>query len=70
MLLEHEKATREGKLWAQLLGKATRRLSKRLSEPRIAYAWARAYDVHVWGFHEAKYGSKTLERIYNTLNGS
>jgi len=54
-LPEHEKATREGRWWTQLLGKAARRLSKRLSEPRIADAWARAYDVHIWGFHEAKY---------------
>jgi hypothetical protein len=27
-----------------------------LGEPKIEYAWAVAYDIHVWGFHEAKYG--------------
>jgi len=52
---EHREAAREGRWWAQLLGKAARRLARELNEPRIEYAWAVAYDVHVWGFHEAKY---------------
>jgi hypothetical protein len=52
---EHREAVKEGRWWAQLLGKAARRLARELSEPRIEYAWAVAYDVHVWGFHEAKY---------------
>jgi hypothetical protein len=52
---EHREAAREGRWWAQPLGKAARRLARELSEPRIEYAWAVAYDVHVWGFHEAKY---------------
>jgi hypothetical protein len=54
--LEHQAAVGEGRWWAQLLGKAARRLSKMLGEPKIEYAWAVAYDIHVWGFHEAKYG--------------
>jgi hypothetical protein len=52
---EHREAAREGRWWAQLLGKAARRLARELNEPRITDAWSRAYDVHVWGFHEAKY---------------
>ncbi len=52
---EYEKALREGRWWTQLLGKTARRLSKILGEPRIIDTWSRAYDVHVWGFHEAKY---------------
>jgi len=52
---EHREAAKEGRWWAQLLGKAARRLARELSEPRITDAWSRAYDVHVWGFHEAKY---------------
>ncbi len=52
---EHREAVREGRWWAQLLGKAARRLARELGEPRIEYAWAVAYDVHVRGFHEAKY---------------
>jgi hypothetical protein len=51
---EHREAVKEGKQWTQLLGEASRSLSRRLSEPRITDAWSRAYRVHVWGFHEAK----------------
>jgi len=34
---------------------------KKLDEPRIEYAWAIAYDIHVWGSHEAKYGIEEIE---------
>jgi hypothetical protein len=57
---EHQAALKEGR-WTQLLGKAARRLSKMLREPRIEYTWAVAYDVHVWGFHEAKYDVEDLK---------
>jgi len=57
---EHQAALKEGR-WAQLLGKAARRLSKMLREPKIEYTWAVAYDVHVWGFHEAKYDVDDLK---------
>jgi hypothetical protein len=57
---EHQAAVKEGRWWAQLLGKAARGLSRALNEPRITDVWARAYDIHVWGFHEAKY---TVEDI-------
>lgn len=30
-------------------------LSKMLNEDRIRLAWKDAYDVHIWGFHKAKY---------------
>lgn len=61
---EHREAAREGRWWAQLLGKAARRLARELNEPKIEYAWAVAYDVHVWGFHEAKY---TVEDVRDDL---
>jgi hypothetical protein len=61
---EHREAAREGMWWAQLLGKAARRLARGLNEPRIEYAWALAYDVHVWGFNEAKY---TVEDVRGDL---
>jgi hypothetical protein len=61
---EHREAAREGRWLAQLLGKAARRLARELNEPRIEYAWAVAYDVHVWGFHEAKY---TIEDVKGDL---
>lgn len=57
---EHEVAVKEGRWWTQLLGKAARGLSRTLNEPRITDVWARAYDIHVWGFHESKY---TIEDI-------
>jgi hypothetical protein len=57
---EHEVAVKEGRWWTQLLGKAARGLSRTLNEPRITDVWARAYDIHLWGFHESKY---TIEDI-------
>ena len=54
-LPEYEEAMREGRWWTQLLGKSARKLSKILKEPKIEQTWAIAYDIHVWGFHEAKY---------------
>ena len=52
---EYQSAVKEGRWWIQLLGKAARSLARMLSEPRVEFAWAVAYDLHVWGFHEAKY---------------
>ncbi|HEW93747.1 superfamily I DNA and RNA helicase and helicaseubunit [Candidatus Geothermarchaeota archaeon] len=60
-LPQYEKARAEGRWWIQLIGKAARRLSKTLREPRIEEAWAIAYDIHVWGFHEAKYDIGDIE---------
>ena len=57
---EHQEAVKEGRWWIQLLGKASRGLSRELKEPRITDVWSRAYDIHVWGFHETKY---TIEDI-------
>ncbi|MCD6357342.1 MAG: PaREP1 family protein [Thermoproteales archaeon] len=47
---------RRGRWDTWLLGSAARSLAKKLGEARVEFAWAVAYDVHVWGFHEAKYG--------------
>jgi len=52
---EYRKALKEGRWWTQLLGKTSRRIARQLNEPKIEYVWAIAYDIHVWGFHEAKY---------------
>ncbi|MCC6004202.1 MAG: superfamily I DNA and RNA helicase and helicaseubunit [Thermofilum sp.] len=46
---EYQTAIKEGGWWTQLLGKAARRLSRILNEPRLEYTWAIAYDIHVWG---------------------
>ncbi|WP_292000505.1 PaREP1 family protein [Caldivirga sp.] len=53
---EYQQAVKEGRWFAYLLGRAARTLSVKLNEPRITYAWSIAYDLHIWGFHEGKYG--------------
>ncbi|GAB6943616.1 PaREP1 family protein [Vulcanisaeta sp. JCM 14467] len=53
---EYQQAVKEGRWFTYLLGRAARTLSIKLGEPRIVDAWSRAYDLHVWGFHEGKYG--------------
>jgi len=50
-----EEVKRRGKWDTWLLGMASTDLSKILKEDRIRLAWKDAYDIHVWGFHEAKY---------------
>lgn len=62
-LPEYERVAKEGRWWVQLLGKSARKLSKILKEPRIEQTWAIAYDIHVWGFHEAKYRIEDIEAI-------
>lgn len=60
-LPQYEKARTEGRWWTQLLGKSARKLSKILKEPRIEQTWAIAYEIHIWGFHEAKYSVEDIE---------
>ncbi len=62
-LPEAGKAKGCGRWYTWLLGRAAARASRLLGEPRIRSAWANAYDVHVWGFHEAKYDVETLEAV-------
>ncbi|MEM4061215.1 MAG: PaREP1 family protein [Pyrobaculum sp.] len=50
-----EEVKRRGKWDTWLLGMASTDLSKTLKEDRIRLAWKDACDIHVWGFHEAKY---------------
>jgi len=49
-------AAKRGKWDTWILGKAATRLAQQLGEERIKAAWSYAYEIHVWGFHEAKYG--------------
>ena len=51
-LPEYEEAEREGRWWSRLLSRAARALSSKLGEEKIEDVWARAFDLHVWGFHE------------------
>ncbi len=53
---------RRGKRWdTWLLGMVSTDLSKILREERISLAWSKAYEIHVWGFHEAKYRIEDVE---------
>jgi hypothetical protein len=54
-------ASRRGRWDTWLLGQAATDLSKILKEERISYAWSKAYEIHVWGFHEAKYRIEDVE---------
>nr|WP_245521938.1 PaREP1 family protein [Pyrobaculum neutrophilum] len=38
-----------------------RRGAERLGEDRFRLAWKDAYDIHVWGFHEAKYDVRDVK---------
>jgi PaREP1/PaREP8 domain containing family protein len=62
---EYVKASEEGRWWVSLIGKAARRLAGILNEPRVEFAWSVAYDLHVWGLHEAKY---TINDVRGDLN--
>ncbi len=53
---EVHEARREGRWWAKLLSRAAKTLSLKLEEPLINVGWSVAYDLHVWGFHEAALG--------------
>lgn len=54
-LAEYKKAEKEGRWWTYLLSSASYKLAKELKEEKIGDSWARAYDLHVWGFHECKH---------------
>ena len=60
--LDEVRKRRKWDTW--LLGKAATSLAEKLGEERVRVAWALAYDVHVWGFHEARYG---IREVSHTL---
>jgi hypothetical protein len=49
---EYKEAQREGRWWTGLLARSASTLSIRLKHREIGEAWAKAYNLHVWGFHE------------------
>jgi len=53
---ELSEVIKRGRWDTWILGKAAARLALQLGEERIRTAWAYAYEIHVWGFHETKYG--------------
>ena len=69
---EVQEARKNGRWFTWLLGEAAKSIADRLSEPVVLEAWAIAHDIHVWGFHEAKYnigrvmaGLKYVEQLLN-----
>jgi len=56
-----EEVERRGRWETWLLGRAARELAEKLSEDRVRLAWKDAYDVHVWGFHESRYGVEDVK---------
>jgi hypothetical protein len=51
-LPEFEEARREGRWWSKLLARAAGRLARDLKKKEIEDVWARAFNLHIWGFHE------------------
>jgi len=56
-------AVKREKWGTWILGKAVTRLAQQLGEERIKAAWSYAYEIHVWGFHEAKYGIEEVKYV-------
>ncbi|MDI6885271.1 MAG: PaREP1 family protein [archaeon] len=59
-LPEYEKAEKDGRWGSYLLAQAAGRLAEEKKE--IEVAWAMAFNVHVWGFHEGKFGVEDVKR--------
>lgn len=59
---EYKEAKKEGRWWGGLLSRASAHLTKDLRESKIGEAWAIAYELHVWGFHEHKLDAEIVEQ--------
>jgi hypothetical protein len=57
---EYEEFLEMGKWSTYLLGKASKSLSVKLGD-WVINGWNSAFDLHVWGFHEAKYNVRDVE---------
>jgi len=58
---------KKGRWDTWLLGKAATELSRKLNEKMISLAWSKAYEIHVWGFHEARYGIEEVEEALHII---
>ncbi|QGR17623.1 superfamily I DNA and RNA helicase and helicaseubunit [Sulfurisphaera ohwakuensis] len=63
---EHQQALKEGRWYTYLLSKAANTLSSMLGD-KIIKGWSSAYLLHVWGFHEAKLGTKDIVSYINAV---
>jgi hypothetical protein len=61
-LPEYEKAEKDGRWRSYLLAQAAGRLADELKKKEIEDVWARAFNIHVWGFHEGKFGVEEIKR--------
>jgi hypothetical protein len=61
-LPEYEEAGKDGRWRTYLLGKAAGKLAEELNQKEIGEAWAKAFEIHVWGFHEGKYDIEDIKR--------
>ena len=61
-LPEYKKAKRERRWSSYLLGQAAGRMAENLKQEKIEDVWARAFNIHIWGFHEGKYGVEEIRR--------
>jgi len=57
---EAEEAWKSRRWCTWLLGSTARSIANKLSKPEVVETWALAHEVHVWGFHEAKY---TVDKV-------
>ncbi|PIP06800.1 MAG: hypothetical protein COX52_06060 [Syntrophobacterales bacterium CG23_combo_of_CG06-09_8_20_14_all_48_27] len=76
-LPEFEEARREGRWMSRLLVRAARRLAQDTGRKEIEDAWARAFNLHAWGFHEnaldiedVKRSVSYIERLLNYTKDS
>jgi len=60
---ELDDVRRRGRWDTWLLGKAATSLAEKLGEEKIRIAWSLAYEIHVWGFHEAKYSMREVKHV-------
>jgi hypothetical protein len=61
-LPEYEKAENDGRWRSYLLAQAAGRLADDLKNKEVEDVWARAFNIHVWGFHEGKFGVEEIKR--------
>lgn len=60
-LPEYDEAEKDGRWKSYLLGRAANKLASNLKTDKIVDVWARAFNIHVWGFHEGKYGVEDIK---------
>ena len=60
-LPEYKKAKVEGRWWSKLLEKAAVKLAEKYKEKKIFEAWAVAFNLHIWGYHECALNIKEVK---------